>query len=176
MRTRGKHSPFILGSDEESVMKVSSITLLVPREEIDIQIADTYKHLVIPPAYSFDYEISTNNLSPISTESKYNQTVATSEDGIGGDQDVEKEIIDFESTNQMDDNSSNVPAARDQTATPSYSFREDIGGHLKMKSLYCFYDDNYKITGSKVDKVEDDDEEMLISDMVKKIKKNLKGN
>ncbi|KAK1548951.1 hypothetical protein Q3G72_033516 [Acer saccharum] len=125
MRTRGKRSPFILRSYEESVMKVSSITLLVPREEINVQIADTYKHLVITPAFSFDYEISTNNLSPISIESKYNQTVAaTSEDGIGGDQDAGKEIMNFVSINQMDDNFSNVPAAHDPTVTPSSSFCE----------------------------------------------------
>ncbi|KAH7560469.1 hypothetical protein JRO89_XS10G0028000 [Xanthoceras sorbifolium] len=123
MRIRGRPSPNfldLLDDTEELEIKILSINLLAPHDDIktrgDLQIVDSYKHLVIHP-YAFD-ELSSNSLDDQNPE-KVNQTVA-SEGGSEGELGTENEITSSKS-NQMDLNFSMVADDRKPATISSSS-------------------------------------------------------
>ncbi|KAL5766743.1 hypothetical protein ACOSP7_017360 [Xanthoceras sorbifolium] len=118
MRIRGRPSPNfldLLDDKEELEIKILSINLLAPHDDIktrgDLQIVDSYKHLVIHP-YAFD-ELSSNSLDDQNPEK-------ASEGGSEGELGTENEITSSKS-NQMDLNFSMVADDRKPATISSSS-------------------------------------------------------
>ncbi|KAL5766758.1 hypothetical protein ACOSP7_017375 [Xanthoceras sorbifolium] len=187
MRIRGRPSPNfldLLDDTEELEIKILSINLLAPHDDIktrgDLQIVDSYKHLVIHP-YAFD-ELSSNSLDDQNPE-KINQTVVVSEGGSEGE-DTENEITSSK-PNKMDLNFFTVADDRNPARIASSSSHkvsrqnvfenEEIISKKRIRTETSFNGrEGRSANTTKVDQGEDDD--ILIRDTLKKIKEKTSGS